>query len=101
MIFKNIKKRKKEMMSSLERTLQLYNANLISFEYYYKIFGNIVIEYEHKNHKHVLISDRGEIRHDDEVVFKNSITQDGHYDPFHFINKTLEEKLCDKSIKTG
>ncbi|MDD3127437.1 MAG: hypothetical protein PHT27_07475 [Candidatus Izemoplasmatales bacterium] len=93
MVFKNIKKRKKEMMSCLEKTLQLYNAKLISFEYYYKIFGNIVIEYEYKNQKHVLISDRGEIRHNDEVVYKNSITHDGHYDPFYFVIKTLEIKI--------
>lgn len=99
MIFKKIKKRKKKMLSSIEETLHLYDANLISFKYYYRVFGNIVIEYEYKKEKHTFVSDRGEIRHNDKVVFKNSITDDGHYDPFYYIIKAIVEQLSDNSNK--
>jgi len=93
MNFTNIRKRKKEMVCSLKKTLIKYNADLVSFEYYYKVFGNIVIEIEHEGQKHIFVSDRGEIHHNQELVYDKSITENGHYDPFSFIIKAIEREL--------
>ena len=45
---------------------------IVLFEYYPKIFGNIVVELESHNSKHRFITDRGEIYHNSQMSGENT-----------------------------
>ncbi len=93
MFFNKRKKRKKEMINSINEILCKYDAELILFEYYHKIFGDIVVEIMYKGKKHVFVSGRGEIHHNQEFIRLKSFKEDGHYDPFYFIKIAIENEL--------
>jgi hypothetical protein len=64
-------KRKKEMYDRLISIIPS-EITIVSFEYYPKIFGNIVVELESHNSKHRFITDRGEIYHNSQMSGENT-----------------------------
>jgi hypothetical protein len=63
-------KRKKEMYDRLISIIPS-KISIVSFEYYPKIFGNIVVELESHNCKHRFFTDRGEIYHNTQMAGEN------------------------------
>jgi hypothetical protein len=58
--------------NTLSNFLLSKNAKIIKFEYYEKLFGNIILVIEYKQKKYEFITDRGEIYLNDKLVCYNS-----------------------------
>ena len=59
---KRVEQRKNEMLEMIKALLPT-NATVVSFDYYEKVFGNIVLKLEIGKDTHTFITDRGEIYH--------------------------------------
>ncbi len=64
---KRYEKKKNEMRENLIKILPK-DITLVSFEYYPKIFGNIVIKLNSPTGEHKFVADRGEIYHNIKIT---------------------------------
>ena len=71
----------------LANLLRKYDCELINYEYFKKIFGNIVLEIRFKEKIHVFVSDRGEIYYNGELLCNYEYLRDE--------NKTTPQKLLE------
>ena len=74
---KRAEQRKNEMLEMIKAILPT-NATVVSFDYYGKVFGNIVLKLEIGNDIHTFITDRGEIYHNGKMLCNSS---------YHYIEK--------------
>jgi|GEM_PF-2518835 len=89
--YKNDQKQK--MTSELQIFLKNHDAELIKFEWFYKAFGDIIVEIRYKNQIHVFASDRGDIYYNNRPVCNNSYHVAGQSDTFPKIMETIEKVL--------
>lgn len=86
-------KRERKIKEKLNFFLNEHDAKLVNFEYYYEIFGNIVIDIEFMSITHRFVTDRGEIYHNENLVCDNSYHVAGKSDTLEMLVKVIEEKL--------
>ena len=79
------------MKERIEKLLSLYDATLIDFQYYKKIFGNIIVKIKYRGVIHEFIVDRGEISHNEKMICDNTYHIAGKDDAF--------DKLCECIVK--
>lgn len=90
---------KKEMLNRISDFLQRKNVQMISFEYYRRIFGNVVLVVEYRNEKHEFVVDRREIYHNDKFIFEFHQEGNDYYRKYkespnlHFLLKAVDETL--------
>ena len=81
------------MVEVLNELLERHNAQLIKFEFYYEIFGNIVTEIRFKDKIHKFATDRGEIYHNQHFICSNSYHIAGKSDAFPKLLEVIEREL--------
>lgn len=90
---------KKELLKSqrnkeeLELFLKSYGAELITYEYYSKIFGNYIVVIKVEGQLHTFITDRGEINHNSKMVCDNSYHVAGCDDTFSKLLEVIQNEL--------
>lgn len=90
---------KTEMLNRINEMLQKKGAHTISFDYYKKVFGNIILVIDYENEKHVFVVDRREIYHNDKFLFEFHQEGDDYYQTtkkspnLHFLLKAIDETL--------
>lgn len=90
---------KSEMLNRINELLQKKGAHTISFDYYKKVFGNMVLVVDYDNEKHVFVVDRREIYHNDKFLFEfrqegNEYNQTTKESPnLHFLLKAVDETI--------
>ena len=72
--------REEELYKRLKSFLATYNADIVSFSYYPKIFGDIVITVDYDGSIYEFITDRGEIWCNDRCICDNSYHRAGQCD---------------------
>ena len=82
MFFKKRVEQKKNEMFEMIKTLLPTNATVVSFDYYEKAFGNIVLKFEIGKDTHTFITDRGEIYHNGKLLSR-------------FLNDVCLSSLCE------
>ena len=88
----SIEKRKNEMLNALKAVLPA-DAGLVLFEYDEKCFGNIIVEVELDNVKHIFITDRGEIVHNGKMLYDSSYLDREKTDPFHKLLEIIQNEM--------
>lgn len=91
--------RKKEMLVKINELLLKKGAHVISFKYYKKVFGNMVLVIDFQNKEHVFVVDRREIYYNGKFLF--DFHQEGNdyyritkeFPNLNFLLKAIEEKL--------
>lgn len=94
--YKVSNKKYKEKYNKFLLLCEKYNAKIITFEYYKKLFGNFLIEIEYKDKLHTIIADRGEICIDGYMVCNSSYHIAGQDDTFTKLVEMLEKELLNK-----
>ncbi|XMB72628.1 hypothetical protein RJI07_01670 [Mycoplasmatota bacterium WC30] len=89
------KQRETEMISEINNVLKEINAKVISFKKYYKVFGNMIVEIKTAEEIHVFVTDKGEINHNQELVYDNSYHESGKNDTFDYLIKAIKKELID------
>ena len=89
----NRKERENKIKDELNVFLGKHGAKMINFKYYYKIFGNIVLDVEFRNIMHRFVTDRGEIYHNEKFVCDNSYHVAGKNDTFEMLIKVIDKNL--------
>ncbi|TNF08006.1 MAG: hypothetical protein EP317_03855 [Bacillota bacterium] len=90
---------KNEMLNKLNEVLQEKGAHIISFEYYKKAFGNMVLIIDYQNENHVFVVDRREIYYNDKFLFEFHLEGNDYYQKMkespnlHFLLKAIEKTL--------
>ena len=77
----------------LKSILDTYQAELVSYEYYQKIFGNYVILINFGEQTHTFVTDRGEIYHNDKMMCDSSYHVDGSDDTFTKLLEIIKQEL--------
>ena len=91
---------KNEMLNRINELLQKKGAHIISFEYYKKVFGNMVLVIDYQKEKHVFVVDRREIYHNDDFLFEFHQEGNDYYQTMkespnlHFLLKAIDETLA-------
>ena len=71
-------------------------ANIVSFKYYKKIFGNMVLVIDYQGGKHVFVVDRREIYYNDRFLFEFHQEGNDYYKTtkespnLHFLLKAID-----------
>lgn len=86
-------KKEKLLIARINSLLKQKNAKLIELKYYEKIFGNIVVLIEAGEKKHLFITDRGAIYHNDRLFSDNSYHKKGKADCFDKLCEAIEKEL--------
>lgn len=81
---------KKEQLKDF---LGAYGAELITFDYYSKIFGNFNVVIKVEDKLHTFITDRGEIIHNSKMVCDNSYHVAGCDDTFSKLIEVIKKEL--------
>lgn len=89
---KNINKENK-MIDEINKFLISHNAKLLRFEVNYKAFGDLVVEIEFNNIKHLFIIDKGEIYHNQKFLCNNSYHEVDKNDTFPKLLEMIEKEL--------
>jgi hypothetical protein len=88
-----------EMLKIIDEMIKRKGAQIISFKYFKKTFGNMVLEINYKNIKHVFVVDRREIYHNGKFLFEFEQEGNNYYQAtkespnLHFLLKTIDETL--------
>lgn len=70
-----------------------YNAKLIKYEYYKKIFGNFLIEIKYKDKVYKLVTDKSEIYLDSNLLSDSSYHIAGQDDTFTRLLEVIEKEV--------
>lgn len=92
-LFKSSEKKAKMMKDEINILLERNNARLINFEFYYNVFGNIIVEIEVNNQIHLFMTDRGEIYHNQKIICDNSYHVAGKSDTFEMLVDVIKREL--------
>ena len=69
------------------------NATIVSFDYYEKAFGNIVLKLETGKDIHTFITDRGEIYHNGKMLCDHSYLYIEKEDTFSKLLQLIKQEL--------
>ncbi|PKK99052.1 MAG: hypothetical protein CVV57_04390 [Tenericutes bacterium HGW-Tenericutes-2] len=94
-----VNKKQEEALNDISKLLMQKRAKLISFEYYEKIFGNIVLKIEYQNEDHLFVTDRSEVYHNGKFLFEFNQAGYDYYKKtskspsVYFLMKAIDETL--------
>jgi hypothetical protein len=89
----NKKKNEINMLNKINSVLEPINAQVIRFDIYYEVFGNMILEIIMGNERHKFVTDKGEIFHNQHLVFDNSYHEAGKHDTFDYLLKAIKKVL--------
>ena len=89
---KRVEQRKNEMLEMIKALLPT-NATVVSFDYYGKVFGNIVLKLEIGKDTHTFITDRGEIYHNGKMLCNSSYHYTEKEDTFPKLLQLIKQEL--------
>lgn len=92
LLYKTSDKNYKEKYNRFLLLCERYNAKIIKFDYYKKVFGNFVIEIEYNDTLQTIITDRGEIVFNGNHICDNSYLIAGQ-DTFTKLLELVEKKM--------
>ena len=95
LLYKTSNKEYKEKYKKLVLFCEKYNAKIIKFDYYKKMFGNFVIVIEYKEKHHEIITDKGDIIFNGKYVCDSSYLNTGQ-NIFNKLLEIIEENLFNK-----
>ena len=93
MFFKKRTERRKNEMLEAVKALLPANATIVSFDYYEKAFGNIVLKLETEKDIHTFITDRGEIYHNGKMLCDHSYLYIEKEDTFSKLLQLIKQEL--------
>lgn len=95
LLYKVSDKNYKEKYNRFLLLCEKYNAKIIKFDYYKKVFGNFVIEIEYNDTLQTIITDRGEIVFNGKSISNNSYLDTGQ-DTFSKLFELVEKEIFSK-----
>ncbi len=95
LLYKTSDKNYKEKYNRFLLLCEKYNAKIIKFDYYKKVFGNFVIEIAYNDTLQTIITDRGEIVFNGNHICDNSYLITGQ-DTFTKLLELVEKEMFSK-----
>ena len=95
LLYKTSDKKYKEKYNKFLLLCEKYDAKIIKFDYYKKVFGNFVIEIEYNEKHYVIITDRGKIIFNGKSICDNQYLMTGQ-DTFTKLLEMVEQDLFRK-----
>ena len=93
MFFKKRAEQRKNEMLEMVKDLLPVNATIVSFDYYEKVFGNIVLKLKIGKDIHTFTTDRGEIYHNEKMLCNSSYRYIEKEDTFPKLLQLIKQEL--------
>ena len=83
----------KDKRELLKLIVEANNAELVSYKYFNKIFGNFVIEIKYNGKIHTFVTDRGEIYHNSSMICDGAYHKATYDDVFDKLVEGVKAEL--------